>query len=134
MKLETCLKYLQEVGAGNKSHGKGTLLDHLQKTYNTLVEEEQDEDVCFAGLFHSVYGTQYFTHETTNDRAAVKELIGKRAERLAWLFCNLDRGKFINYYGQEKYPSLSGEMIDVSHQDAEDLFSMYEANRITQNV
>lgn len=117
MKLETCLRYLQEVGAGNKSHGKGTLLEHLQKTYSILVEEEQDEDVCFAGLFHSIYGTKYFTHETTNDREAVRELIGNRAEHLAWKFCALDRTKF-----------------NWEDPDAEDLYAILVANEVTQNV
>ena len=117
MKLETCVMYLKQLGADKIPHGSGTLLEHLSKTYNYLVSEEQDEDVCFAGLFHSIYGTKYFTHEITNDREAVRELIGDRAEYLVWKFCALDRTKF-----------------NWEDPDTEELYAIHQANRGTQNV
>jgi hypothetical protein len=49
------------------------------------------EDVCLAGLYHSIYGTNFFTVSTTTDRIKIKEVIGSRAEELAWIFCNANR-------------------------------------------
>ena len=79
--------------------------------------EYLNEDVCFAGLFHSIYGTKYFRHETTSDRNSIRKLIGERAERLAWKFCELDRNNF-----------------DWGDEDASDLYAIMEANKVSQNV
>ncbi len=52
-----------------------------------------DDDVCKAGLFHSIYGTEFFTNAVLpfSDRPRVIEQIGERAERLAYIFCVFDR-------------------------------------------
>ena len=46
-----------------------------------------------AGLFHSIYGTEGFQGFSLplSHRAELAELIGPKAERLAWIFCMLDR-------------------------------------------
>ena len=44
-----------------------------------------------AGLFHSIYGTAVFHHQTTADRGVIKSVIGEKAERLVYLFCILGR-------------------------------------------
>ena len=51
------------------------------------------DDVCDAGLFHSIYGTEGFQgfclpYERRDD---VRALIGTRAERLVYVFCVVDR-------------------------------------------
>jgi len=117
MNLKTCLEHLRDIGADEIPHGTGTLLHHLLKTYEVLALQEEDEDVCFAGLFHSIYGTKYFRHETTSDRNSIRKLIGERAERLAWKFCELDRNNF-----------------DWGDEDASDLYAIMEANKVSQNV
>lgn len=52
-----------------------------------------DEDLALTGLFHSIYGTEGFQGFALpmSERPRVRELIGERAERLAWMFCCLDR-------------------------------------------
>lgn len=88
--IEEILNWLRE--RTNKTpHSRRTLYDHLVGTYNMLKEEGADQDLCLAGLFHSIYGTSIFKVETTNERTEVQKLIGQRAEHLAWLFCQLDR-------------------------------------------
>lgn len=55
-----------------------------------------DDALANAGLFHSIYGTEGFQGFALpfDQRAAIRDLIGTRAERLAWLFCVLDRETF----------------------------------------
>jgi hypothetical protein len=50
-------------------------------------------EVCDAGLFHSVYGTEYYEPAAIplSMRAEVRQLIGEEAELLAWLFCTMRR-------------------------------------------
>ena len=47
--------------------------------------------LCDAGLFHSVYGTEYFEPERTASRNEVLAVIGAEAERIAWLWCAIRR-------------------------------------------
>jgi hypothetical protein len=47
--------------------------------------------LCDAGLFHSVYGTEYFEPARTPKRDAVMAIIGAEAERIAWLWCAIKR-------------------------------------------
>lgn len=49
--------------------------------------------MCDAGLFHSIYGTVHFRHQSwpLSDRASIVQVIGDEAEGLAYLFCTIDR-------------------------------------------
>lgn len=75
-------------GAGATPHSGRTLLDHLIGTYWLLSDWGCQEDVCLAGLLHSAYGTAQFARETVPlaDRAELRRLVGREAERLAHLF------------------------------------------------
>lgn len=67
----------------------GTLLDHLIRVYKTLESWEAPQYVRDAGLFHSVYGTVYFKSQVTSDRDSIINIIGHRAEVLAYIYCML---------------------------------------------
>jgi hypothetical protein len=56
----------------------------------------RQQALCDAGLFHSIYGTEGFAGYALpwTERPAVRALVGPRAERLAWLFCAMDRASF----------------------------------------
>ena len=84
-------EYLLSLGVESTLHSGRTFFDHLCCVEDILRICKVDEDVCLAGLYHSIYGTNYFKFETTNDRQAVKNVIGERAEYLAWIFCNAKR-------------------------------------------
>ena len=43
-----------------------------------------------AGLFHSIYGTAVFHHQTMIEDV-IQSVIGEKAEHLAYLFCILGR-------------------------------------------
>ena len=82
-----------EHGAGSTKHSGLSLWDHLSGVHRLLQATGCDVDVCNAGLFHSVYGTQSFKKITVpaNHRNEVQHLIGLRAETLVWAFCHLPR-------------------------------------------
>ena len=35
-------------------------------------------DICYAGLFHSIYGNEIFSVKTETDRQIIEKLIGKK--------------------------------------------------------
>jgi len=74
---------------GNIGHLDKTLFDHLWSTYSILKQQGKPEYLCLAGLFHSVYETEYFKFDTPYTRNEVKELIGEQAENLVYEFCNI---------------------------------------------
>jgi len=80
---------LIKVGTKSTRHTPTTFLyDHLVETWRLLKFFECSEDVCNAGLFHSIYGTQVFKPSMIpiKNRYDVQELIGKEAENLVFLF------------------------------------------------
>ena len=90
------LSILQEFGAFQFPHSTRHLSDHLIGTYRLLQAWETPEDVCLAGLFHSIYGTKYYQNQELHigNREKVRQLIGVEAEFLVYLFCVTDRREF----------------------------------------
>ncbi|KAF0696529.1 Aste57867_12722 [Aphanomyces stellatus] len=76
--------------------GHAAFDEHLIGVQSTLRTFGADEDVCTAGLFHSLYGTEGFQGYKFPilRRPEIRDLIGPRAERMVWLFCVLDRKVF----------------------------------------
>ena len=87
----TKINFLEKIGTNEIPHGEGTLLDHLVGVSEILKEMNAPKYVQDAGLFHSIYGTAVFHHQTVSDRQVVQDLIGEEAEHLAYLFCVLGR-------------------------------------------
>jgi hypothetical protein len=71
-------------------HCDTNLFDHLLGTYKILKENSKPEYICWAGLYHSVYETEYVSFNTVYTRAQVISIIGERAENLVYIFCNLN--------------------------------------------
>ncbi|HEY1234711.1 MAG TPA: hypothetical protein VGH22_15135 [Candidatus Binatia bacterium] len=71
-------------------------MEHLKGTYELLKKWDNAADVCVGGLFHSIYGTQYYKVQSADlaDREHIARVIGSRAEELAFLFCTTDRRGF----------------------------------------
>lgn len=84
---------VDELRADRIPHGKSSLYEHLAGVHDLLKAWANPEPVCLAGLFHSIYGTVQFQHATLafDNRNPVRSLIGPEAERLAYLFCVVDR-------------------------------------------
>jgi len=92
-KFESCRRYLIGLGADKLLHSGRRFLAHLEGTYYLLRRWGLPEPVSYAGLFHSMYGTDGFKRNalTLDDRHEVRALIGEEAERLVYLFCSIRR-------------------------------------------
>lgn len=66
---------------------------HLLGVHRILQDWGADEHLQMAGLFHSIYGTEGFQGFCLpwSRRVDIASLTSGRAERLAWIFCVVDR-------------------------------------------
>lgn len=76
----------------------GHFFDHLLGNEHCLREWQHlgdniDDDVCLAGLFHSIYGTVGYqaSQFPISRRDELRELIGERAEQLVYWTCAMDK-------------------------------------------
>jgi hypothetical protein len=81
------LEFLQKI-CSNIKHSESTLYEHLKNTWRILKIQKRSEDTCLAGMFHSVYGTEFFD-QLLLDRENIKTIIGDSAEDLVFKFCSL---------------------------------------------
>lgn len=72
-------------------HSGTTFFDHLFGTFCVLKKFNCDEDTCLAGLFHAIYGTEYFKNAPPVEEGFVKSLIGKKSNDLVKLFSTPNR-------------------------------------------
>ena len=86
--LDTQLDFLRARSAAAQSHSFSTLLEHLTGTRELLCAWRACPDLCAAGLFHSVYGTESFGPVSIGlaEREAVRGVIGAAAEEIVYLF------------------------------------------------
>ena len=85
-KYHKCINYLMSKDTMLVPHGNKNFFTHLVGVYDYLKKTGQDEDVCYAGMFHSIYGNDIFTKKTEENRKTIKDLIGEKAEELVWIF------------------------------------------------
>lgn len=81
------------VPAALKHNGEEAFDQHLVGVQSVLRSWGAAEHLCSAALFHSIYGTEGFQGFSLplSHRAELVDLIGPKAERLAWIFCMVDR-------------------------------------------
>jgi len=101
-------------------HGTRKLSDHLLGVYKLLEDEGAPQEVCDAGLFHSIYGTEIYKHKTLTSRDIVRSLIGDEAENLAHMFCELKLPRETAIY-EIGDPKIRSQLLDI-----------HEANEIEQ--
>ena len=140
-KLELCTDFLQEHGSLSTKHSGRSLYVHLKRTYDILSAASLSEDVCFAGLFHSIYGNNIFKHQTLDSkkRQDLRDLIGDYAELLVWKFCELERPSSLHAYvdGEKSLKFANGDTWEITSQDEQildDLLSIETANLLDQQV
>src|SRR5438270_12747373 len=88
--------FLVDLGIDKVGHTQKSYLGHLIGVYRFMEAEGCSEELCRAGMFHSIYGTQQFQgfKLPVERRHEVRALIGERAERLGYLNCAIDRAVF----------------------------------------
>jgi hypothetical protein len=127
------------VGAGQIAHTEKGYLAHAIGVHNDMREWGGDDELCRAAMFHSIYGTELFQGFTlpVERRGEVRELIGERAERLAYWNCAMDRASFDAAVERDAPPHqfrdrLTGEQIELSARDFTDLCTIHLCDWLEQ--
>jgi hypothetical protein len=138
-RLEKLVTLLTQLGAGDTAHSRASLVEHLVATYLILRSWRCGVELATAGLFHSVYGTGSFHLPllSLDDRRVLAELIGERAERLAFLFCVATKDSlFANVARQDELSvssNRSGDILTISRGELQDLLTLDLANALEQH-
>ncbi len=136
--MQQALEFLERIGAARLDHAKGSLMSHLVGTCRLLQAWGCENSVCFAGLFHSVYGTQYYAPQSVSlsERSVVRDLIGDEAEHLAFLFCMADRPRslWLAFESRLIVDRMTGESHPVSVDQARGLIEIECANCLEQGL
>jgi hypothetical protein len=120
--------FLTGLGIEELAHTGKTYLGHLIQVHRLMHEQGCDLELCRAGLFHSIYGTEEFQRFQLPQerRAEVRAMIGARAERLAYLNCAMDRASFDLALEKAEEPfsirdRLTGEVHALDRAEFDDL-------------
>jgi len=120
--------FLVNLGIEQIAHTQKNYLAHLISVYKLMQSAGCEEDLCRAGLFHSIYGTEKFRGFTLplDRRAELAEMIGSRAERLAYWNCQMDRSSLDELLLQTDEPYLlrnreTGERMPLTRRELDDL-------------
>jgi hypothetical protein len=131
------LDLLSELSTDESAHSGDSLSRHLKGTHDLLAKWDNPNDVCVAGLFHSIYGTQYYKVQSASfsDRERIADVIGPASEELAFVFCTTDRLGFFSEAGQVS-PMLtnatSNKSVPVSVETLSALIEIEVANFVEQ--
>ena len=124
--FDDLIQYVRNLGAAELEHSDVTYLGHLAGVYR-------------GGMFHSIYGTEIFRRFALplDKRDEVRELIGERAEWLAYLNSAIDYASFDQMLSQGSGPSrmrdrFTGEHIELSEDDLKDLALIHLCDRLEQ--
>lgn len=132
--------FLVSLGADKVPHTNEVFLAHLIGVYQDMKAWGGDEDLCRAGLFHSIYGTERFRRFQLplERRGEVRGLIGTRAERLAYLNSAMDRASFDRAVlggDADAYPivdRITGEQIALTPAEFSDLCRVHLCDWLEQ--
>jgi SM-20-related protein len=83
------LAYIENL-TKNINHCGQPFFRHLYNTALILERARMPDYVVLAGLYHSIYGTEYFNPPISVTREKVAELIGNQAEDLVHIFCTIE--------------------------------------------
>ncbi len=130
--------FLLSIGIESVPHTQKTYLGHLIAVHNDLKSWGCNEEVCRAGMFHSIYGTERFQGFTLplERRAELVNLIGERAESLAYWNCCMDRATFDRCVPTDGpyciRDRITGEEVELSEEDFEDLCRVHLCDWLEQ--
>lgn len=120
--------FLVNLGTDQVAHTQKNYLAHLVAVYHLMKNEGCTDELCRAGMYHSIYGTEQFQRFSLplERRGEVRELIGERAERLAFWNCAMDRSTFDRALEQNAGPYRivlrnTREEVEMNEEDFNDL-------------
>ena len=138
------VRFLEEAGAGLTAHSRRTLLEHLLGVRDLLASWKARTALVDAGLFHSVYGTEFYRPMilTASERERVRAVIGAEAEQLAYLWsrarraslaANLERENgFCVIARPENGESEADAEIAIDERELADLATLWTADTLEQ--
>lgn len=135
------VEFLRSLGIEEVPHsGEKGFFAHLVGVYNDLQRWGAEQDVCRAGLFHSIYGTEMFRRWAlpVERRGEVQELIGERAEWIAYVNCVMDRSTFYTQVDDESDGPYrirnreTGEMMEMTRPDFDELVRVHLCDWLEQ--
>lgn len=133
------IDFLRDLDIEDVPHsGKKGFLAHLVAVHHDLQIWGCDRDVCRAGLFHSIYGTELFQRWSLplDRRAEIRTLIGERAEWIAYVNCMMDRSTFDGLLESEGPYGIrnreTGEIMELSREDYDDLVRVHLCDWLEQ--
>ncbi|ESQ10197.1 MAG TPA: hypothetical protein DDY14_01110 [Chromatiaceae bacterium] len=132
------IDYLTSIGADEITHSRRTLLTHLRGVQGLLEDWGMTMPLCQAGLFHSVYGTEYFHGNPVaiDQRDRVRDLIGSDSEQLVWLWHVSKRSEFRKNLTEPGPPKvvnrLDGKTICIDDRQWTDLVTLMIADLYEQ--
>lgn len=115
------IEFLLENGADENGHSGRSLLEHLTGTASILMDWNCSNDIVYAGLCHSIYGTDSY-HTVTVDpskRDEVRALIGEKAESLAWEFGNRKNPRIASFIQNKELDLVVIECANLIEQKVE---------------
>lgn len=130
--------YLVALGTDQVPHSGVAFLAHLLGVYRDLKAWGADEDLAYAGLFHSIYGTEVFQgfKIPLEQRPEIRALIGDAAERLAYLNCALTRESLDASVATGGPPRLwdrfTGAPLELTEAEFTRLLTLHLCDRLEQ--
>jgi hypothetical protein len=131
--------FLVGIGIEQVPHTHKSYLAHLIAVFRDLEALGCPQDVCRAGMFHSIYGTEKFQGFTLplDRRGEVRALIGDRAEFLAYLNCAMDRASFDHAVEETAEPyqivdRITGQDLSLNQPDFDDLCRVHLVDWLEQ--
>lgn len=125
---KTLTDFLIGIGVDKVAHTSKTYIGHLISVYRFMQENGCDEELCRAGMFHSIYGTEKFQSFKLPQerRPELRALIGERAEKIAYLNCAMDRASLDRATEQGEGPyriidRITGEVVELTPGELDDL-------------
>jgi len=130
---DPALSLLRSFPGVHHRHSNGTLIAHLEGVHALLRQWGCSERICMAGLYHSVYGTEFYRRQTIPiaSRPKVAAVIGVDAEELAYRFCTLDTRAFVQGI-ETTLKDGAGPSAALLEQDRSDLLHIFVANWVEQ--
>ena len=126
------IDYLKDIGCDKQQHsGNRNLLHHLVGVSVLLSERGCSDDLCKAGLFHSIYGTTIFKPKMVSleDRDKIKDLIGVWAETLVYEFSMLPKDRIGAIKKLDVGDPLRIDLLDLVHANSDEQRIWKEKNK-----
>lgn len=137
--------FLKQLGTDKVLHSKRSLYQHLCGVHAILIAWNQSEDICKAGMFHSIYSTEKFRHASLSidERPRLQAVIGEKSERLVHLFAIVTRDAIFKEstsgvpFSPYTYTNLPCNrdgtlVIPASRAEIAQLMLLHMANRLEQ--